>query len=644
MEWLNYLLKVSACSGLFYIFYHFCLQKLTFFSVNRIYLLSTLAISFVIPALQLQVERPADERSQVREVTAVYTGTFTDLPAPAAAIQSSLPQTDEALSAIDWLQVLFVLYWLSTFIMLSIFAFQALQLLKHTRQINQKIGRLRVVFKQEGFTNCSFLNYVFLNREELSDEEMAVILQHENVHISRYHSVDKMIIAVCKALLWFNPVIYLYDKALVQVHEYEADKETSVAIGSTSYASMLLAIAVRKNNPSLTHSFVRNPLKGRIRMLFSNPSKNRKKLMYLAALPIGLALIWTFAVQVVYANIPDSTKKQRPEQTSKPTPFKPVHVGKAARKVIPIKELKIKKPAPLATPSDTLWMVASRNHNRYSEVIIDGKPYAIDILTKISPSCLKSIIYGRGKIDITTKNNKIEYATKIDKENAIARDKARASDKLYIRYAQKNQDGSRYDYIEITTKGGAGGGVSLDKGKKLLLIYEGKQYSERKFKALTNDQLINRGMRFSSFDKPKEEINVKYGKGYGSMIEIFEPEDTIPSDTISLRPQSGQKKIFRRPTGFEVDDAYGKFTYSAQDSTIYTRGLGDVMLYGNVKMENDQLSIKADKISFNHTDHTAVAKNASFTKKGKPEIKDARFVKFNLRAGTYEVFQELKDF
>ena len=150
MEWLTYLLKVSACSGLFYIFYHFCLQKLTFFSVNRIYLLSTLVISFVIPALQLQVERPAGERSQVKEVTAVYAGTFTDLPAPGAAVQSSLPQTDEALPAIDWPQVLFVLYWLIAVSILLIFAFQALQLLKHTRQINQKVGRLRVVFKPGG--------------------------------------------------------------------------------------------------------------------------------------------------------------------------------------------------------------------------------------------------------------------------------------------------------------------------------------------------------------------------------------------------------------------------------------------------------------------------------------------------------------
>ncbi|WP_449435542.1 M56 family metallopeptidase [Pedobacter steynii] len=171
--------------------------------------------------------------------------------------------------AIDWQQVLFASYLLIAILMLSIFAFQAIQLLKHTRQVHQKIGRLKVVFKVEGFTNCSFLNYVFLNRQELSDEEVAVILHHENVHISRYHSIDKLLITICKALLWFNPLVYLYERALEQVHEYEADKETSATIGNQSYANILLTMAVRRRNPSLTHSFVRNALKERIKMLLT---------------------------------------------------------------------------------------------------------------------------------------------------------------------------------------------------------------------------------------------------------------------------------------------------------------------------------------------------------------------------------------
>lgn len=359
-----------------------------------------------------------------------------------------------------------------------------------------------------------------------------------------------------------------------------------------------------------------------------------KKLTYLAVLPVGLALTWAFAVQVVYARLPDETIKQ--------TPVTPSHNESASlQPAMPQELLKTEKPDVGDAPSDTLWMLGSRNINRYSEVVIDGKSYGIDILTKISPSCLKSIVYLETKIEISSKNNKIEYATRIDRENAIARDKARASGKPYIRYAQKDQDGRRYDNIEIDASG-EGGGISLERDKKLLLVYEGKQYSEQKFKALTVNQFKNRSMTFRSTDK---EIETKYGKGYGSMIEIYKVKEAPPSDTISYRLHSeGQQKVFRGSSGFEVDGAYGKFSCSAQDSTIYVNGLGDVMLYGDVKMANDQISIKADKIRFNGTDHTAIANNASFTQKGKAEVRDVPFVRFNLRAGTYKVLQEIKEF
>ena len=60
MEWFNYLLKVSACLVLFFAFYLLVLKSLTFFKINRFYLLFTLLLSFVIPTLQFTVEREVE--------------------------------------------------------------------------------------------------------------------------------------------------------------------------------------------------------------------------------------------------------------------------------------------------------------------------------------------------------------------------------------------------------------------------------------------------------------------------------------------------------------------------------------------------------------------------------------------------------
>ena len=54
-EFLLYLLKVSGCLLAFYLFYVFIIRKQTFFFINRLYLLSGLLLSFIIPILKLSI-------------------------------------------------------------------------------------------------------------------------------------------------------------------------------------------------------------------------------------------------------------------------------------------------------------------------------------------------------------------------------------------------------------------------------------------------------------------------------------------------------------------------------------------------------------------------------------------------------------
>ena len=94
----------------------------------------------------------------------------------------------------------------------------------------------------------------------------------------------------------------------------------------------------------------------------------------------------------------------------------------------------------------------------------------------------------------------------------------------------------------------------------------------------------------------------------------------------------------------EVEDGYGKFSYSARDSTVYNQGLRFATLYGNVKMSNDKLQISADKIEFDGTKHIAMAENANFIIQGKIDPIVAHFVRFDLRKGTYKILNSMTDF
>ncbi|MDQ8003631.1 MAG: M56 family metallopeptidase [Pedobacter sp.] len=314
MELFYYLLKVSACLVLFFAFYLLVLNKLTFFKFNRLYLLATLLLSFVIPTLQFTIEREVEQVQIVAEEVV-------EIPAneiqPMETIPNFVESTTVEGTSVDWLALIPYAYILVTLVILSLGIRKILKLLQHTKQKTITINGLKLISKADGFTNCSFFNYVFIDEKSLSENELEVLLQHESVHAQQFHSIDKIVMMLAKATVWFNPVVYLWDKALEQVHEYEADEATSNNFGSKEYASLLLKLAVDQSRSLLVHNFVKSPIKERIKMLFNSKSTNMKKLMYLLVAPIALGLIWGFTVEVIEVEAKDKKTNELIRLTEK---------------------------------------------------------------------------------------------------------------------------------------------------------------------------------------------------------------------------------------------------------------------------------------------------------------------------------------
>ncbi len=302
MELFSYLLKASAGLVLFFAFYLLVLQKLTFFKFNRFYLLGALIVSFVIPTLHFTIER--EVQPVVSEPVLVgYSPNMENLQAVRTEQMVDVPkafQPEKVIEQqIDWLILLPYAYTIVAALLLLIGIRKLIVLVRYTRQNAKSIDGLKLLEKTEGFTNCSFFNYVFINGSNLAPQELAVLLNHERVHAQQYHSIDKIIMMMAKAIMWFNPVIYLWDKALEQTHEYEADEATAEHFGSKDYASLLLKLAVSESQTTLVHNFVKSPIKERIKMLFNTKSKKMKKLMYLLVVPIILGITWGFTIEVV---------------------------------------------------------------------------------------------------------------------------------------------------------------------------------------------------------------------------------------------------------------------------------------------------------------------------------------------------------
>jgi len=305
MELFNYLLKSSACLVLFFAFYLLVLSRFTFFKINRFYLLGTLLLSFSIPTLHFTIEKSVPQQVVPISQIAVPSDFIAETDvSPSILPTGGLMETEKVF---NWIAPLPYLY-MSVVIGLIIMAiWRLIVLFRYTRRNTKMVNGLKLLHKTEGFTNCSFFSYVFVDEKGLTKAEFEILLKHEKVHAEQYHSADKIIMMFAKAVLWFNPVIYLWDKALEQVHEYEADEVTSSAFGHQNYASLLLRLVVNQNEDPLIHNFVKKPVKERIKMLFNSKSRAIKKLMYLLTLPIVACLIWSFTIDVVDTSSSAST-------------------------------------------------------------------------------------------------------------------------------------------------------------------------------------------------------------------------------------------------------------------------------------------------------------------------------------------------
>ena len=107
--------------------------------------------------------------------------------------------------------------------------------------MRNKYKRSRII-QFHGFNTSGFssMGYIFINIR-LSAEEAREIIKHEQNHLKQNHFLDIIFIEFVKAFQWFNPVIYLFNRSLRAIHEYQADQEClSSGMPVVSYQSLLL--------------------------------------------------------------------------------------------------------------------------------------------------------------------------------------------------------------------------------------------------------------------------------------------------------------------------------------------------------------------------------------------------------------------
>ena len=226
MNILEYLLKASVGLALFLGGYLLIYRHDTFFKWNRIYfLIGSLAV-LLLPFINLKsfFEKPTLTNSPVLN----FVPRIAYLP---VFRQSQTPLVEKGFwDNFSMIEILIIVFLLGALVMFGRFLLQCLSLYSLKRkavevpfQTNKwlKIIKERLYFLTQPINPFSFFNWIFVSPSLHTEQELNEILCHEQVHVRQWHSLDVMLAEVLVAVLWFNPLVWIWRSMMKQNLETE---------------------------------------------------------------------------------------------------------------------------------------------------------------------------------------------------------------------------------------------------------------------------------------------------------------------------------------------------------------------------------------------------------------------------------------
>jgi TonB family protein len=169
------------------------------------------------------------------------------------------------------------------------------------------------IIRFHGFSTSGFsaMGYIFINTR-LTPEDAGDIIRHEQIHLKQNHFVDIIFIEIINAIQWFNPAIYLFNRSLRAIHEYQADELCiSSGVPITNYQSLLLSQIFKSKAFSLSNSFS-NPSLIKKRMLMMTKERTTSIANFKLILVIPIVTVVFLAVSA-YREIPSTPMVEKPE-------------------------------------------------------------------------------------------------------------------------------------------------------------------------------------------------------------------------------------------------------------------------------------------------------------------------------------------
>ncbi len=313
----TYNLKLSLCFILFYFVYKIIFSRETFYRANRLILIGFCLFALLIPFIELNIGRwhIHDTINRYETFLANTSSEYINqyqIGTPALnekgqnvvpfADERIVPEKTEQFANLTLVNIILLLYLVGiVFFSIKIIYPNILIIRLIYKYKKRKLGKVRLIIHDENYTPFSWMNYIIISRTDyVANGKM--IIQHELAHVKQFHAIDLVIIKLLTILQWYNPAMWLIDKELQDIHEYEADSFViDSGIDAKQYQLLLIKETVGSSLfNSMTNSLNHSKLKKRITMMLKEKSKTQNRWKYLLILPLVAISVATFA----YVEIP----------------------------------------------------------------------------------------------------------------------------------------------------------------------------------------------------------------------------------------------------------------------------------------------------------------------------------------------------
>jgi len=280
-----YLLKSASLLSMLYIAYWFTIRNGSYYSWNRVFLLVSLMISFLLPILNFLPQN-------------IASNSYNFILEPLVVNPNFIPA--KSISTSNTLSILTIIYiGGATYFCLRFLSNISRIYYLYFRFPKYKFNDFKAVILDNDHAPFTFFNLLFISRSDYERGNIDEIIVHEKAHRDEYHSCDIILLEIITIIQWFNPFVWLFRSSLKSEHEFIADnKVLKEGFDKFKYQKLLFEKSLGITTLNLTNNFNYSLLKKRLKMMTSKKSNSIVKLKYILSMPIMLLIIILFAVNL----------------------------------------------------------------------------------------------------------------------------------------------------------------------------------------------------------------------------------------------------------------------------------------------------------------------------------------------------------